>query len=320
MTTQTQVNNERTEEDSKSKRRLIPAFAIATVFWAVGFLLWEISGYFEALLNFAYLGTSVGLGLGLYAVLPRKKKPQGRKLAQFLVGGYMLLFMGVFISNNVQIEGFFFSFLSGIMGAAITHYLMAKVLGPLLFGRLWCGWACWTAMVLDLLPFTRSPGRVPGKIGYLRYTHFALSGIMVFFLWVLIGPWVGQDNSIVALLWVISGNIFYYAAAIGLAYKYKDNRAFCKVLCPITTLLKITSRFSLIKVEGQAERCTECGACEKVCPMDIKIREYLSKGKRVTSTECILCQTCINSCPKKALGLSIGFDIGWKELLRVREE
>jgi hypothetical protein len=35
--------------------------------------------------------------------------------------------------------------------AAVVHYLIAKVFGPMLFGRIWCGWACWTVMVLDLL-------------------------------------------------------------------------------------------------------------------------------------------------------------------------
>jgi ferredoxin len=30
-------------------------------------------------------------------------------------------------------------------------------------------------MVLDLLPFQRSPGRLPGRWGWLRCAHFALS-------------------------------------------------------------------------------------------------------------------------------------------------
>ncbi|MDF1539841.1 MAG: 4Fe-4S dicluster domain-containing protein [Candidatus Thorarchaeota archaeon] len=167
-------------------------------------------------------------------------------------------------------------------------------------------------------PFTRSPGRVPGRIGYLRYTHFVLSGIFVFLLWYFVGPWIGEDNTLVALLWVLGGNILYYALAIGMAYKYRDNRAFCKILCPITALLKTTSRFSLIKVKADYEKCTDCGACEKACPMDIKIRDYIKDGKRVTSTECILCQTCVNSCPQKVLSLAIGLDIGGNELLRSR--
>lgn len=37
--------------------------------------------------------------------------------------------------------------------AAAIHYAVAKIFGPLIFGRGWCGYACWTAMVLDFLPY-----------------------------------------------------------------------------------------------------------------------------------------------------------------------
>ncbi len=309
------VDVKESKDEGFSFRMLIPAIVITTIFWFVGIGMWQSSGYFEAFLNFAYLGSSLGLGLGLYAALPRRRKHQGRKLAQFMVGGYLLIFLGVFMSNNVQIEGFFFSFLTGAMGAALMHYLMAKIIGPLIFGRLYCGWACWTAMFLDLLPFTRGSGNVPNRLGKFRYLHFLASALLVLALWYFVGPWIGQDATPTALVLMLIGNVFYYIAAVGLAFKYKDNRAFCKILCPIPTLLKTTSRFSLIKIKGDSGKCTECGACEKVCPMDIEIRSYIHKGKRVTSTECILCQTCINSCPSKALSLSMGFDVCREELL-----
>ena len=41
-------------------------------------------------------------------------------------------------------------------------------------------------------------------------------------------------------------------------------------------------------------------------------------GRRVLSTECSLCQTCITVCAKDALKLSFGFDLGGKDLLRER--
>jgi ferredoxin len=82
--------------------------------------------------------------------------------------------------------------------------------------------------------------------------------------------------------------------------------------------LKLTSRFSIIKISGDGDQCADCGACVKTCPMDINIPEYLKAGQRVLSTECILCQTCVTACPKGALKLSFGFDLGGKELLRER--
>ena len=82
--------------------------------------------------------------------------------------------------------------------------------------------------------------------------------------------------------------------------------------------LKITSRFSLLKIGGDAAKCNDCGACVKMCPMDIRIPEYIQAGQRVLSTECSLCQTCITVCAKDALKLSFGFDVGGKDLLRER--
>lgn len=232
----------------------------------------------------------------------------------------MLVFMGILGLNNVQIEGLFFNILLGVVSAALIHYLVAKIIGPLLFGRLWCGWACWTAMVLDFLPFSKSPGRDEGRLGYVRYLHFVLSFAFVELALYLLGPWIGQEMTINALYWVLVGNIFYYVAAIAMAYKYQDNRAFCKYLCPITAILKTTSRFSLIKVKGNPDLCVECGACTKACPMDIDIPSYHREGKRVLSSECILCQTCINVCPQNALSLSTGIDVGLRDRLRLKRE
>ena len=50
--------------------------------------------------------------------------------------------------------------------------------------------------------------------------------------------------------------------------------------------------------------------------MDIRIADYLQRGERVLSTECILCQACISVCPEQALELSFGLDLGGKECLR----
>ena len=55
-----------------------------------------------------------------------------------------------------------------------------------------------------------------------------------------------------------------------------------------------------------------------MCPMDIRIPDYILDDQRVLSTECSLCQTCITVCAKDALKLSFGFDLGGKDLLRER--
>jgi ferredoxin-type protein NapH len=301
----------------RSWKKLVVPVTVMLAFWILAIAIWQSSGYTQPLILFGYIGTSVGLGLGLYASLPKKKKPIGRRISFLLVGSFLLVFVAWMGRENLQIEGVFFGLLGGVYQAAVVHYLIAKLFGPLLFGRLWCGWACWTVMVLDLLPFQRSQGRLPGKWGWLRYAHLTLSFGLVLLMWFAFGYRVGASGAS-AITWYVAGNALYYLLGIGLAFALKDNRAFCKYLCPVSLPLKLTSRFSLLKISGRPDRCNSCRACEKMCPMDIRISDYVTNGRRVLSTECSLCQTCITICSRDALKLSFGMDLGGVEMLRER--
>ena len=295
-------------EDIFNFARLKLPLIMLLLFWAIAVVLWRTTGVIFYLYNFGYIGTALGVGIGAYALLPRRKKLWGRRLAQFLVGAYMLGFLGLISGENMQLEGFFFYILAGVFAGSTIHYLVAKIAGPLVFNRGWCGWACWTAMVLDLLPYKRNKGgRLPGKWGYLRYAHFTLSLGLVLALWFGMHYQI-QGQRLAELYWLLVGNVAYYAIGILLAYKLQDNRAFCKYVCPIPVLQKVTSRFALIKIAGAAEKCNDCGACNKMCPMDIRISEYVLNKQRVLSTECILCFECVNVCAKGALGSTFGFD------------
>jgi ferredoxin-type protein NapH len=297
----------------KNKADLKLPLILMGVFWFIAVLLWRTTGNSFYIFNFGYIGTALGLGIGVYEFLPRRQKPWGRRLAQFLVGAYMLGFLGLLQRENMQLEGFFFYVLSGIFAGSVIHYLVAKLAGPLLFNRGWCGWACWTAMVLDLLPFRRSPGRLPGRWGGIRYLHFCLSLTLVLICWFGFNFRIDQESQ-TELWWLAVGNLLYYAVAVGLAFLLHDNRAFCKYFCPIPTLQKIPARASLLKVSGSAEKCIDCGACTRLCPMDIRVNEYARAGQRVTSSECILCMECIEGCPQGALSSDFRLDFGPEKL------
>ena len=312
------TSNETGTQGSPSliKRLILPVTMFVT-FWCVSIVFWQSTGYIFFLFNFGYIGTSIGVGMGLYALLPRRKKPIGRKLAQFLVGGYLLILLGFVGFENLQIEGFFFYLLSGYFAGAVVHYTIAKIIGPMLFNRAWCSWSCWTAMILDLLPFNRSTGWVRGRLPWLRYGLFGLSLGTVLGFWFLAAYHL--DTAYRSFLWLLVGNLLYYAVAIGLAYYYRDNRAFCKYVCPVTVLMKVTSRFSLMKIAGEKSACTDCRACTRTCPMDIDIPSYIIEGKRVLTTECIMCETCVTVCPQQTLRISFGLDLGGEDMLVYRD-
>lgn len=260
------------------------------MFESVAVVLWLTYDNLFFLFNFSYIGTVVALGL----VLVTKKKKYARRMVQLLVGLYMLVYLGLICHENMQIEGFWYYLFTGVFEAATIHYAVAKIFGPLIFGRGWCGYACWTAMILDFLPY-KVPKEPRRKIGWIRYITFSLSLLFVLALFLFR---VGHMEQIMFWAFVV-GNILYYIVGIVLAFTFKDNRAFCKYICPITVFLKPMSFFSLFRITCDKEKCISCGKCKQVCPMGVDMTD--NSRKRLNGTECILCNECAKNCPKKAL-------------------
>ena len=144
------------------------------VFEAIAVTLWLTKDNIFYLLNFSYIGCSIALGIFLYI----RNYKYARRIVQLLVGLYMLIYLGLISRENMQIEGFWYYLFSGVFEAATIHYAVAKIFGPLLFGRGWCGYACWTAMVLDFLPY-KTPTQPRKRWGWIRYVTFTLSLVFV---------------------------------------------------------------------------------------------------------------------------------------------
>lgn len=262
------------------------------IFETVAVTLWLTKDNLFYLFNFSYIGLSLALGLTLYV----KKYKYARRAVQFLVGLYMLVYLGLICNENMQIEGFWYYLFSGVFEAATIHYAVAKIFGPLLFGRGWCGYACWTAMVLDLLPYKHPEGERK-KWGYIRYIIFIASLLFVASLFLLNVVHMEQ-----VMFWCfLIGNALYYGVGIALALILKDNRAFCKYICPITVFLKPMSYYSLLRVRVDESSCVSCGKCKRVCPMNVDVTD--NSRKRKNGTECILCMECADACPKQAIKL-----------------
>ena len=272
-------------------RKYIPSILLFALFEAVAIVLWLWKDNVFYLLNFTYIGGCLAFGTALFTA----EKPHARHFVQLAVGSYMLVYLGIISRENMQIEGFWYYLFLGVFEAATIHYAIAKIFGPLLFGRGWCGYACWTAMVLDFLPYKKPRKPRIEKLGILRYVMFALSFTLVASLFL---THVAHLEKIMFYLFLI-GNLLYYGVGIALAYIFKDNRAFCKYVCPITIFLKPMSYYSLLRVHCDESKCVHCEKCLRVCPMDVEVNK--ESRTRKNGTECILCYECTKVCPVKAL-------------------
>jgi polyferredoxin len=217
--------------------------------------------------------------------------------------------------ENMQIEetviylAYFIS--TGIFTRVLIHYAIAKVFGPLIWGRGYCGWACYTAALLEWLPIKENKP-IPKKYTYIRIPVLIVSILIPFVLIQSGYDYMSKhiDSSITSFIeskkfdqfiWFLTGYILYYILGIILAFVFKKKRAFCKIFCPVSLVMKLPTRVSLLKIKPSGNKCIKCGKCNEVCPMDIDVRRYIENGKKVLSTECILCRNCANICPAKAV-------------------
>ena len=249
-------------------KKYMTSLLMLAIFEAIAISLWLTKDNIFYLFNFSYIGASIALGTALIS----EKKTYARHVVQFLVGSYMLVYLGIICGENMQIEGFWYYLFLGVFEAATIHYAVAKIFGPLVFGRGWCGYACWTAMVLDLLPFKQTEGERKQRLGLFRYLLFALSLVFAASLFLF-----GAENK-ERIMWYafLMGNAVYYAAA---------------------------SSLSLMRIEADAEKCVSCGKCRRVCPMNVE--PDVPFKERQNRTECILCLACVQNCPTKALELGM---------------
>ena len=138
-----------------------------------------------------------------------------------------------------------------------------------------------SAIALGLLLFQLNY-RHARRIGFIRYITFTASLVFVGALFLC-----HVENIEQIMFWAfLVGNILYYAIGIILAFAFRDNRAFCKYICPITVFLKPMSYFSLLRVKCDKERCVSCGKCKRVCPMNVDVTDNSRKRENGTVWFC----------------------------------
>jgi MauM/NapG family ferredoxin protein len=80
-------------------------------------------------------------------------------------------------------------------------------------------------------------------------------------------------------------------------------RFWCRTLCPLGALLGVCTRFSVLRLDKDQEKCTNCKLCEKGC----QGAATPIPGKVWENAECITCFNCFKVCPEEALAFRLRF-------------
>ena len=95
--------------------------------------------------------------------------------------------------------------------------------------------------------------------------------------------------------------LVYIFIALTLASTFFFRRFWCR-FCPTAISIAALNRFKafkalpLLHINKVEEKCTKCGICKRVCPVQVT-EVYEMKGGDVKTSMCLNCMRCIEMCP-----------------------
>jgi ferredoxin len=176
--------------------------------------------------------------------------------------------------------------------------------------KLICGWACPFGALQELafsLPILRKLKRHKIPFAASNTVRCALFIVVLLLLFGIIG---GQKG-LVLYHFVNPFNLFnldFESASIGitvfvaLALSLGTYRPFCQFICPFGLLSWLLERISLFRVKIDRERCTNCGACIRACPLQASSGRVAGK---LLPADCFSCARCLRVCPEDAIAYGL---------------
>ncbi len=255
-------------------------------------------------------------------------------LATLYIGWRFILFcrfaleQGGPVQRPAGVEGFLpISALLGLRSALATlHWdpvhpaglwiLLAACVMGLLFRKGFCAHVCPVGFVAarlgrlgQRLKLARSvPRRLDAALGLPKYVLLAFFLYTTFFAMGVpeIQAFLRSSYNLTAdarmLAFFASPGpvaVLVLAGLTGLGLVFRGS--FCRWLCPYGALLGLLARIGPTALSRDAEGCTGCGRCRKVCPMDIPV----ASGPRPMT--CTGCASCVLACPRPRAAVRFSF-------------
>ncbi len=187
-----------------------------------------------------------------------------------------------------------------------------------LFGRGPCAYACPFGLLQDLLhkfsPFSAQVRMMPW-VRQLKWVIFAAFVVIIPYWKELPAfcAWICPAGTLQAGIPIVIANESF-RVGVGLTFAWKvillviillyamrEQRPFCRYLCPLGLFLGLFNRIAMLRIARDRKVCLSCGMCGKQCPMGLEL------PREINHLDCIKCGTCIKGCPPKIKALSWKF-------------
>lgn len=237
-----------------------------------------------------------------------------QKLRRFLIASF---FLALPITLNYYSPYLMMSGTAeGIASFSLFFWLAIFVTAPIL-GRSFCGWAC---PFNGLQQMWESVGaRRLKTVRFLPVVKYALWAAWVAGLGAALaagGVWTRLDPLYMTEHGVSvteAGNLvtYFMLVLLTLVPALLGRRGFCRYLCPfgvwgiVGERIGHVLRVPRIALAARPDACNACGACTRACPMQLPVAEMV-QSDRMRTAECFMCETCVDVCPRSAIGVTFG--------------
>ena len=226
--------------------------------------------------------------------------------------------------------------LEAVLAVNVIAIVLVVVL-TLVFGRIYCSIICPLGVLQDLFGWLGKKQKknrysYSKEVKWLRYPVLAVF-VIAFFAGIgtlvqllapystfgiiatnLLQPVYQAGNNVLASIAEYCDSYAFYHSDIWLhslpsliisavmlivlgVLAWRNGRTYCNTICPVGTILSFLSRFSLLKIRFDAEKCKSCSLCSRNCKS--ACIDY--KTHTVDASRCIACGDCINACKHDAL-------------------